>query len=75
MEQSNTFNESEMALFNECMLKCAQKLLDTADIVREAIFLQLTCYASRMNPRQIFSPPSKLELQITCGQCENWVVG
>jgi len=26
-----------MALFYECMLKCAQKLLDTADIVREAI--------------------------------------
>jgi hypothetical protein len=28
-----------MALFYECMLKCAQKLLDTADIVREAIFV------------------------------------
>jgi hypothetical protein len=28
-----------MALFHECMLKCAQKLLDTADIVREALFL------------------------------------
>ncbi len=26
-----------MALFYECMLKCARKLLDTADIVREAI--------------------------------------
>jgi len=33
--------ESEMALFYECMLKCAEKLLDTADIVREAIFRQL----------------------------------
>jgi peroxiredoxin-like protein len=32
--------ESEMALFYECMLKCARKPLDTADIVREAIFLQ-----------------------------------
>jgi len=31
-----------MALFYECMLKCARKLLDTADIVREAIFRQLT---------------------------------
>jgi hypothetical protein len=30
----------EMALFYECMLRCAQKLLDTADIVREAM-LQL----------------------------------
>jgi hypothetical protein len=38
--QSNSFNESEMALFYECILKCAQKLLDTADIVREAILQQ-----------------------------------
>jgi len=38
--KSKSFNESEMALFHECMLKCAQKLLDTADIVREAIFHQ-----------------------------------
>ena len=29
-----------MALFYECMLGCARKLLDTADIVREAIFQQ-----------------------------------
>jgi hypothetical protein len=29
-----------MALFYECMLKCARKLLDPADIVREAIFRQ-----------------------------------
>jgi hypothetical protein len=32
--------ESEMALFFECMQLCAQKLLDTADIVREAILQQ-----------------------------------
>ena len=25
-----------MALFSECSLKCARKVLDTADIVREA---------------------------------------
>jgi hypothetical protein len=31
-----------MALFFECMLSCAQKLLDTADIVREAIYQQLS---------------------------------
>ena len=31
-----------MALFYECMLECAQKLLDSADIVREAISRQLT---------------------------------
>jgi hypothetical protein len=30
-----------MALFSECMPKCARKLLDTADIVRDAIFRQL----------------------------------
>jgi hypothetical protein len=29
-----------MALFYECMLKCARKLLDTADIVRDAILQQ-----------------------------------
>jgi hypothetical protein len=29
-----------MALFSECSLKCARKVLDTADIVREAIFHQ-----------------------------------
>ena len=39
------FIESEMALFYECMLKCARKLLDTADIVREAMFRQLSLRA------------------------------
>jgi hypothetical protein len=33
--ESATFNESEMALFFECMLQCAQKALDSADIVRD----------------------------------------
>jgi uncharacterized metal-binding protein len=27
-----------MALLSECPLECASKLLDTADIVREAIY-------------------------------------
>jgi len=36
------FIESEMALFSECTQECARKLLDTADIVRDAIFHQLT---------------------------------
>ena len=31
------FFETEMALFSECRLNCAQNLLDTADIVREGI--------------------------------------
>jgi len=30
-----------MALFSECSLECASKLLDTADIVREAIYRHL----------------------------------
>ena len=30
-----------MALFLECMPKCGRKVLDTADIVREAMFRQL----------------------------------
>jgi len=30
-----------MALFSECSLRCARKVLDTADIVREAISQQL----------------------------------
>ncbi len=29
-----------MALFYECMPKCARKLVDTADIVRDAILRQ-----------------------------------
>jgi hypothetical protein len=33
--KAQTTRESEMALFFECMLRCAQKTLDTADIVRE----------------------------------------
>ena len=36
------FNKSEMALFSECMDRYAQKLLDTAGIVREAILRQFT---------------------------------
>jgi hypothetical protein len=39
-EQSNSFNQSEMALFSECMLKCAHIVLDTADIVRDGDFSQ-----------------------------------
>jgi len=30
-----------MALFSECMPECARKQLDTADIVRDAIYRQL----------------------------------
>ena len=41
-EQSNSFIESEMALFYECSQWCARKVFDTADIVRDAMFRQLT---------------------------------
>jgi hypothetical protein len=34
------FHESEMALFSECMPTCARKVLDTADIVRDAMLRQ-----------------------------------
>ncbi len=37
-EQAQTFYESEMALFYECMLQCARKVLDAADIVRDGDF-------------------------------------
>jgi hypothetical protein len=40
------FNKSEMALFSECTDRYAQKLLDTADIVREAILQQLRVFVS-----------------------------
>ncbi len=42
------FIESEMALFSECMQRCAQKLLDTADVVRDARFHQLSVFERRM---------------------------
>src|SRR5262249_33389017 len=32
------YHESEMALFSECMLLCAQRVLDRADIVRDGDF-------------------------------------
>jgi len=42
LETAKTLCESEMALFPECMPQYAQKVLDTADIVRDAIYHQLT---------------------------------
>jgi uncharacterized membrane protein len=38
---SNIINESEMARSWECRDQLAQKVIDTADVVREAIFRQL----------------------------------
>ena len=41
-----------MALFFECTLQCARKLLDTADIVRDAMLRQLTGYKERETPKR-----------------------
>jgi hypothetical protein len=35
--KSKTFNESEMALFSECMQRCGKKGIDSAGVVREAM--------------------------------------
>ena len=43
--EQHFFIESEMALFSECRLKCAQNLVDRADIVREAIYRKLTMFS------------------------------
>jgi hypothetical protein len=40
--KSKTFNESEMALFSECMQKCGKKGIDRAGVVRDEMFRQLT---------------------------------
>jgi hypothetical protein len=32
-----TINKSDMVLLSECSLKCAPKVLDTADIVRDGL--------------------------------------
>jgi hypothetical protein len=45
------FNKSEMALFSECTDRYAQKTLDTADIVREAILQPLWRPASEFRLR------------------------
>jgi hypothetical protein len=37
---AHIFNESEMARSLECKEQYAQKVLDTADIVREAMFVR-----------------------------------
>ena len=42
LDGHRSFNESEMALFFECVPKFAQKVFDTADIVRDAILQQLS---------------------------------
>src|SRR5437762_3511845 len=45
------FHESEMALFSECMPECARIVLDTADIVREAMLRQQSRTFSVFDPQ------------------------
>jgi len=45
-----------MALFSECSLKCARKKLDTADIVRDAIFRQsIACSTVQLHDMPSFN--------------------
>ena len=43
---AQTFYESEMALFYECMLSCAQRVLDIADIVRDGDLSTVVAFLS-----------------------------
>jgi len=56
-------HESEMALFHECTLQCAQKGLDTADIVRDGLHsdscpirASLAAMVGRAHPGPEFKP-------------------
>ncbi len=50
------FNKSEMALFSESTDRYARKLLDTAGIVREAMFQQWRRSSSMRGVRGLLSP-------------------
>ena len=53
-----------MALFFECMLQCARKVLDTADIVREAWFRQLYVKSSGFRSDAVVTGLDTLRLRI-----------
>jgi hypothetical protein len=57
-----------MALFSECMLECARKLLDTADIVRDGDFSPIICLRRVFTAGQGALPaaPSNLWTSLTC---------
>src|SRR5664279_4500490 len=62
------FNKSEMALFSECTDRYAQKLLDTADIVREAIYQQLSgCETLTPSHRNVISTGAQRMRRIRYG--------
>ena len=54
------FNQSEMALLSECTDRYAQKLLDTADIVREAMLHQVPVAIEAARP------PDVIKVLSTC---------
>ena len=58
------FNKSEMALFSECTDRYAQKLLDTADIVREAMFHQTTLPSSLQIYKFCLAHPTNVDVDI-----------
>jgi hypothetical protein len=55
------FNKSEMALFSECMDRYAQKLLDTAGIVRDGD----VCY--RLASNNVLCPKNTVSFGIAPG--------
>jgi hypothetical protein len=50
----NTFNESELARSSECTDQYAQKVFDTADIVRDAMLRQLRSVGLFIPPQYAF---------------------
>jgi hypothetical protein len=57
------FNKSEMALFSECTDRYAQKLLDTADIVRDAFVMCPVTFNALRNGRTMESKSGSVRLQ------------
>src|SRR5580693_7985691 len=49
---AQTTYESEMALFFECMPQCAQKVFDTADIVRDRDLSPTTASSALLMPHR-----------------------
>jgi hypothetical protein len=66
--EAQTIYESEMALSHECMQSCAHIVLDTADIVREAIFRQLSVASGLPKTRPRNSLATK---NSTCAESAN----
>jgi hypothetical protein len=63
------FNKSEMALFSECTERYAQNMLDTADIVREAMLQQLALLVPRDSAFSHSLALSFLPVSLSFGDC------